>query len=304
MSAQIRFAEPADAPELHRVIREAFSARPPVDPPAAALGDTVADVEAALERGYGVIVERDGDAVAGLLMEIDDGTATLSRVSVVPGADGAGIGIDMISTTLMAAADLGARRVELAARREFPRTVTWWERAGFEKVEETPTGWTMGRSLPVSVVVADADAMRTLGRRLAEVLRAGDVIVASGELGAGKTTLAQGIGEGLGVEGPVISPTFMLMRVHEASAGPQFVHVDAYRLHSPEELGDIDLQDTQASSVTMIEWGRGLAEWLSPERLEIDIRRSDDPADDERTVYLFGIGARWRGALDHLREDA
>ncbi|NLE98460.1 MAG: tRNA (adenosine(37)-N6)-threonylcarbamoyltransferase complex ATPase subunit type 1 TsaE [Propionibacterium sp.] len=208
----------------------------------------------------------------------------------------------MIATTLIAATDLGARRVEIVARREFPRTVTWWERAGFTKLAEIPHGWVMGRPLPVAVAVPDAEAMRALGRRLAGLLRAGDVVVATGELGAGKTTLSQGIGAGLDVEGPIISPTFVISRVHRArAAGPDFVHVDGYRLGSAGELDDIDLQETLPTSVTLVEWGRGLAEGLSPDRLEVEIHRSLDPDDDERTVYLFGIGERWIGVLEALR---
>ena len=82
------------------------------------------------------------------------------------------------------------------------------------------------------------------------------------------------------------------------------MHVDAYRLSSAEELADIDLQSTLATSVTLVEWGAGLAEWLSDEPLVIDIQRSDDPTDDQRTVYLTGIGRRWAGVLDQFREFA
>lgn len=305
MSTTLRFAEPDDAPELHRVIHEAFSARPALQPPAEALGDTVDDVEAAIRAGQGVVVERDGRIVAGLLVGIDGDVATLRRVSVAPSEAGTGIGVEMIMATLIALADLGCTRVEIAARRELPRTVSWWERAGFVKLDETPTGWIMGRTLPIVLRVPDADAMRALGRRLADLFRAGDVIVASGGLGAGKTTLTQGIGEGLRVDGPIISPTFVISRIHpNRGDGPALVHVDAYRLSSADELHDIDLDETQSSSVTLVEWGRGLADGLADDRLEIDIQRSDDPADDCRTVYLFGIGERWRGQLDHFREDA
>lgn len=305
MNTEIRLAEPSDAPELYRVIREAFSARPAVDPPADALGDTLADIEASLTHSYGILVERDGEAVAGLLMDIDGATATLRRVSVVPSAAGSGVGFELVSTALKAAADLGARSVEIVARREFPRTVRWWGRAGFTRLREVPNGWVMGRPLPVVLPVPDSDAMRALGVRLAGLLRAGDVVVASGELGAGKTTLAQGIGEGLEVHGPIISPTFVISRVHRArGGGPDFVHVDAYRLSSPGELGDIDIQDSQATSVTLVEWGRGVAEWLATDRLEIEIHRSDDPDDEERTVYLLGIGERWHEPLESLRSQA
>nr|WP_231974208.1 tRNA (adenosine(37)-N6)-threonylcarbamoyltransferase complex ATPase subunit type 1 TsaE [Tessaracoccus timonensis] len=305
MSISLRFAEPSDAEALHSVIREAFAARPPVDPPAAALSDTVESVRDAIEAGYGILLERDGAPIAGLLVAADGDTAKLCRVSVVPGAAGSGVGFQMVSATLTALADLGFRQVEAAARHEFPHNIAWWERAGFEQCRPTENGVVLACALPVAVQVPDADAMRRFGQKLAQVLRAGDVIVATGELGAGKTTLTQGIGEGLDVDGPVISPTFVLSRIHPSrGSGPGLVHVDAYRLSSAEELADIDLQSTLATSVTLVEWGAGLAEWLSDEPLAIDIQRSDDPADDQRTVYLAGIGQRWADVLDQFREFA
>lgn len=305
MSISLRFAESSDAEALHSVIREAFAARPPVDPPAAALSDTVESVRDAIEAGYGILLERDGAPIAGLLVAADGDTAKLCRVSVVPGAAGSGVGFQMMSATLIALADLGFRQVEAAARHEFPHNIAWWERAGFAQRRPTENGVVLARALPVAVQVPDAEAMRRLGRQLAQVLRAGDVIVATGELGAGKTTLTQGIGEGLDVDGPVISPTFVLSRIHPSrGSGPGLVHVDAYRLSSAEELADIDLQSTLATSVTLVEWGAGLAEWLSDEPLAIDIQRSDDPADDQRTVYLAGIGQRWADVLDQFREFA
>ena len=168
-------------------------------------------------------------------------------------------------------------------------------------VAPAPNGVRMGRDLPVILDVPTADDMQSLGRRLAGLLRGGDLIVATGDLGAGKTTLTQGIGAGLGVGGPITSPTFVLSRVHPSLAdGPDLVHVDAYRLGDSSELADIDLDETLARSVTIVEWGTGLAEWLSDSRLEIDIVRGQ--AGDTRTVYLTGVGHRWAGALDDLRE--
>ena len=100
-------------------------------------------------------------------------------------------------------------------------------------------------------------------------------MIASGDLGAGKTTLTQGIGRGLDSEGAVISPTFVLSRIHPSrSRRPALVHVDAYRLGSAEELDDLDLDATAGDAVTVVEWGAGLAEGLADHRLEIDIRRS------------------------------
>jgi tRNA threonylcarbamoyladenosine biosynthesis protein TsaE len=142
------------------------------------------------------------------------------------------------------------------------------------------------------VEVATADEMRGLGRRLAADLRAGDLLVLSGPLGAGKTTLVQGIGEGLGVRGPVTSPTFVIARVHPSlRGGPALVHADAYRLGGVAEIDDLDLDSDAASSVTAVEWGEGLAEGLSEDRLEVSIELSGD----RRTVRISGVGSRWAG---------
>ncbi len=160
------------------------------------------------------------------------------------------------------------------------------------------------------VRVETAAAMRDLGRRLAGVLRAGDLVLLAGPLGAGKTTLVQGIGEGLGVRGPVTSPTFVIARVHPPLAGgPALVHADAYRLASPAEVDDLDLDTGLGDSVTVVEWGGGLAEGLAADRLEITIDRpparaggdggAGDGEDDEpRTVRLTGTGPRWESAAE------
>ena len=143
-------------------------------------------------------------------------------------------------------------------------------------------------------IATDAD-MRDLGRRLATLLRPGDLIILSGPLGAGKTTLVQGIGAGLGVRGPVTSPTFVIARVHPvvSGTGPALVHADAYRLGSISEVDDLDLDADMARAVTVVEWGEGLAEGLASDRLEISIQPDADS--DVRTVRLNARGARWNG---------
>ncbi|WP_307827387.1 tRNA (adenosine(37)-N6)-threonylcarbamoyltransferase complex ATPase subunit type 1 TsaE [Planomonospora sp. ID82291] len=141
-------------------------------------------------------------------------------------------------------------------------------------------------------IVATAEEMRELGAELAGLLRPGDLAVLSGPLGAGKTTLVQGIGEGLKVRGPITSPTFVIARVHPSLVdGPALVHVDAYRLGGDLEVDDLDLDASLEDSVTLVEWGEGLVEGLTEDRLEIRIDRGE--ADDERTVRLRGVGARW-----------
>jgi tRNA threonylcarbamoyladenosine biosynthesis protein TsaE len=143
----------------------------------------------------------------------------------------------------------------------------------------------------VRIEAATPEAMRDLGVRVAGQLREGDMVLLSGPLGAGKTTLAQGIGAGLGVTG-VVSPTFVIARVHRDGRLP-LVHVDAYRLSSVIEVDDLDLDASLEESVTLVEWGEGLVEGLSGDRLEIRIER---PADsDERAVEITGVGSRWAG---------
>lgn len=139
------------------------------------------------------------------------------------------------------------------------------------------------------------EAMRDLGRRLAGLLRAGDLVLLSGPLGAGKTTLTQGLGDGMKVRGPITSPTFVIARVHPSLAGgPPLVHADAYRLGGLDELDDLDLD--LEGAVTVVEWGGAIAEGLSDERLEIVIDRGETT--EERTVTLTGVGARWADLTD------
>ncbi|SNC71277.1 tRNA threonylcarbamoyladenosine biosynthesis protein TsaE [Kytococcus aerolatus] len=149
-----------------------------------------------------------------------------------------------------------------------------------------------------------------LGRRIGQWVRAGDVLVLTGDLGAGKTTFTRGLGEGLGVEGAVTSPTFVLSRVHpSATGGPGLVHVDAYRLESRGEVDDIDLETDLARAVLVAEWGAGLVEQLTDRWIELELRRSStvDEAPDEsgpREIQLAAVG-EWeadRERLGALRE--
>ena len=179
-------------------------------------------------------------------------------------------------------------------------------------------------SAEVVLPVDTAAQMRELGRVLGGLLRAGDLVILSGGLGAGKTTLTQGIGQGLGVRGPVTSPTFVIARVHPplrvsdepapggpgTSPRPALVHADAYRLGSALELDDLDLDADTAASVTVVEWGEGLAEGLSADRLEITITPAAnasaaaeeagpdldaEPGDQPRRVRIAAVGKRWEG---------
>lgn len=172
-------------------------------------------------------------------------------------------------------------------------------------------------SRAVGRMVEDRAAMHVFGRELAEFLQAGDLVLLSGQLGAGKTTLTQGIGAGLGVRGPITSPTFALARTHPSLVnGPALLHVDAYRLNSLNDMVDLDLEESLADCIVIVEWGEGKVDGLAEDRLLINIaRRIGQPADlvpdtgvvdentsdldeeipDPRVVTVTAIGPRWLG---------
>jgi tRNA threonylcarbamoyladenosine biosynthesis protein TsaE len=154
------------------------------------------------------------------------------------------------------------------------------------------------------------EQMRTFAAALAEHLRAGDLLILTGNLGAGKTTFTQSLGKALDVAGRITSPTFVIAREHPSrSGGPALVHVDAYRLADGEELEDLDLDSELDESITVVEWGAGLAEQLSSDHLDITITPvwdeaaegndsvgiddEDEVEDERRTVDLVGRGDAW-----------
>ncbi|MET8882454.1 tRNA (adenosine(37)-N6)-threonylcarbamoyltransferase complex ATPase subunit type 1 TsaE [Streptomyces rubiginosohelvolus] len=158
-------------------------------------------------------------------------------------------------------------------------------------------------AVTVTLTVTSPEQMQDLGRSLARVLAPGDLVMLTGELGAGKTTLTRGLGEGLGVRGAVTSPTFVIARVHPSLVqGPALVHVDAYRLGGGlDEMEDLDLDVSLPESVVVVEWGDGKVEELSEDRLRVLIDRATGDTDDERReVTLVGIGARWAGLREAL----
>ena len=139
--------------------------------------------------------------------------------------------------------------------------------------------------------ITTPEQMHELGLRLAEVLKAGDLVLLNGPLGAGKTTLTRGIGEGLGASGTVQSPTFVLARTHKTTAGPKLVHVDAYRLGSAVELDDLDIDF--ANSIVVVEWARDYIDGIADHWLTVNINREAE--DESRLVEIVGSGSRWEG---------
>ena len=163
------------------------------------------------------------------------------------------------------------------------------------------------------VSTSDADQTRALGEDLGRVLAAGDLVMLSGGLGAGKTTLTQGIGIGMGVRGRVASPTFIVARVHPSlSGGPDHIHADAYRIKDLSDLETLDLDSSLDEAVTVVEWGEGKTEAMSDERLSIEVRRAsggqadtdgdiidlEHMDDGTRLIVLRAHGHRWDGVLD------
>lgn len=309
MTHEIRLVGPESAGDVLAVVRAAFAARPVLDPPADAMGETEESIAGLLRGAGGLLVLADGRPAGAVVLDPVGDAIYLRRFGVDPTAQGRGIARALVRAGLTEAcrragdaADNGStapNRVVVLAREELPRTVQFWRDMGFAETARRPPYVEMARPLPITVEVPTADAMRDLGERLATQLRAGDVLVLSGELGAGKTTFTQGLGAGLGVRGDVTSPTFVIARVHPSLAdGPALVHVDAYRLGGTAELDDLDLDMDLDDAVTVVEWGTGLAEGLADSRLEVRIVRAAadpeiDPEADPRVVEIDPLGQRW-----------
>ena len=294
---QVTEASPDQAADVADVIHEAFAARPALDPPAPALTETAESVGRQLAEDGGLLATVGGEPVGALLMHHETtpygDSLLLTRVSVRPAAQHLGVARTLAATAEDIASQRGLERVHLHARAELPATVDFWLRQGYREVSREGTLLTLAKELPVSMAVPTGEDMQALGRHLAALLRAGDLLLLTGDLGAGKTTLTQGIGEGLGVRGAVTSPTFVISRIHP---GPlPLVHVDAYRLGGLEELDDLDLDVSLADSVTVVEWGGGIAEGLAEDRLEVALLRSETDDDETRVVRVTPVGVRWLG---------
>ena len=296
---------PEAAAEVVAMIHAGFGARQRLDPPSTALDETAESVAEALADHGGVLAMLDGSPVGSLILEPHDDALGrqlgLRRVAVHPDAQGHGVAKAMVHFAERIASARGWSGVRLAARTELPATVTFWEHLGYGELEHHGTSVTMGKELAVFVAAPAAGDTRDVGRRMAKLLRAGDMLILSGDLGAGKTTFTQGLGEGLGVRGNITSPTFVIARVHPSlSDGPALVHADAYRLGDSAELDDLDLDASLDDAVTVVEWGTGLAEALTEDRLEVRITRATGTSpSDARSIELNPVGARWVGSGLH-----
>ena len=280
------------ATDVLSVVHEAFANRPELDPPATALQETVETIREALDAHGGLLVEHDGRPVGALLFEPRGRMLGLRRVGVLAAVRGLGVAAQMASRAREIAEELGFTGLELEARVELPGTINFWRNLGYVESGRIGNRITMLRMLPRTFTLPTPEDTTGFGRRVAGLLGPGDLVILTGDLGAGKTTLTRGLGDALGVRGDVTSPTFVISRVHPSlSSGPALVHVDAYRLGDSAELDDLDLDTDFDEAVTVVEWGEGLAEALSEDRLEIDLRRGDD---DVRTLILTPVGPRWR----------
>lgn len=298
----VREVGPEAAADVVAVVHAAFGARPHLDPPSGAMHESEASVGDALDRHGGLLVTVDGAAAGCLLFAPAEQAMHLRRVAVDPAQQQRGVASALVGCAEEVAVERGYAVVSISARVELPATQRFWSRRGYLETERDGPMLTFAKPLPFYVEVPTAAEMRTLGTRLAGVLRAGDLVLLAGDLGAGKTTLTRGIGAGLRVRGEVTSPTFVIARVHPSlDEGPPLVHADAYRLGGVEELDDLDLDASLDTAVTVVEWGEGLAEGLSGDRLEMVVRRrrgdaggdGTEETDDTRHVRVHPVGARW-----------
>ncbi len=289
------------------IVRAAFGERPPLDPPADALAETVETIAAKLSAFGGLLARLDGEPVGTLILDPVGRTVYLRRFAVRPAVQNHGVAHAMVAAAAAAAEGAGFEDLTVVAREELPRNIRFWDRQGFREIGRTSPYVEMRRPLRTHVVeVATAEDMRALGQRLAAQLLRGDLLVLAGELGAGKTTFTQGLGAGLRVRGEVTSPTFVIARLHPSLGdGPELVHVDAYRLGGVAELDDLDLDTDLDDAVTVVEWGEGLAEGLAESHLDIRILRAlsvDELGGDRdpRRVEITPVGPRWH-SLDWSR---
>ena len=289
---RVRGDVPVD--EVQDLTRRAFADQAVLEPPSGALSEPADRVAREFAEGGGLLLRDDSGRLVATCRVRPMGLAwVVRRCAVDPSLQGQGIGRALVDAAQEWARDEGAVRMHVGVRNALPANRAYWERLGYTWLADHGYWCELARPLPV--VLRSPEETFALGQRLAGDLRAGDLLVLSGRLGAGKTALTQGIGAGLGVRGAVTSPTFVLARVHP---GPlPLVHVDAYRLReagsSRLELDDLDLDASLPDSVTVVEWGEGLAEGLAEARLDVRLDRPAGGDEDVRAVAVTPHGARW-----------
>jgi tRNA threonylcarbamoyladenosine biosynthesis protein TsaE len=247
-----------------------------------------------------------------LFDESRPGLLGLRRVSVDPDLQARGVASAMVGVAEDTAEERGKDGIWLRVREELPDTVQFWSRRRYHPLRRDGAFIEFGKTLWLAREVPTVEAMHDLAAKTAELVRSGDLLVLTGDLGAGKTTFTQGLGDALKVRGPVTSPTFVLARTHPSLVdGPALVHVDAYRLGTAEEVDDLDLDASADRSVTVVEWGAGVAEQLNDSWLSVTIEvrgvrpidplgtaiDEDDLSEDAepRVVTIKPNGPRWAG---------
>jgi tRNA threonylcarbamoyladenosine biosynthesis protein TsaE len=287
-------AAPADAADVVGVIHRAFGARARLDPPSTATDETADSVAHVLAGPGGLLACSGGEPVGAMLFDTSSaGRLGMRRVSVDPAAQTHGVASAMVGVAEDVAEHRGLDGMWVGAREELPATVEFWRRRGYWPEGQVGHTITMGKALWLARELPTADDARAFGHRLAGLLGAGDLVVLSGELGSGKTTLTQGIGDGLGVRGDITSPTFVIARVHPSRFdGPALVHADAYRLHGVAELDDLDLDASLETAVTVVEWGEGVAEDLADDRLDVRLDRMRGDGASPGAAALVAAGPR------------
>lgn len=280
-----------DAHEISALTRRAFDGQQVLTPPSGALAETTEQIAADFATEGGVLLRDDDGRLLATCRFRRLGLAwVLRRCAVDPSSRRGGLGRRLIEAAEQWAVQEGAVRTHVGVRDALTDNHDFWQRLGFAPLASHGGFWTE-LVHPLPLVLTGPDETQQLGNRLATELRAGDLLVLSGPLGAGKTALTQGIGVGLDVRGAVTSPTFVLARVHPGAL--PLVHVDAYRIRDAGgrlELDDLDLDASLEDSVTVVEWGEGLVEGLAVSRLDVHLERPDDQT---RTATVRPVGPRW-----------
>lgn len=307
-------AGPEHAQAVVEIIHRSFGARPPLDPRTTALDETAESVAEVLAGPGGLLVERRGQPMGAMLFdESRPGLLGLRRVSVDPDLQSRGVASAMVGVAEDTAEERGKDGIWLRVREELPDTVQFWSRRRYHPLRRTGPFIEFGKTLWLAREVPTPEDMHDLAAKTAELVQAGDLMVLTGDLGAGKTTFTQGLGSAMQVRGPITSPTFVLARSHPSLVqGPDLLHVDAYRLGSADEVDDLDLDASSDRSVTVVEWGAGVAEQLNDSWLAVTIEVrgarpidplgtaiGDDITDAEdaepRVVTIKPHGPRWAG---------